>query len=137
MKPDDFENQLQRQPLRAVPAEWRGEILQTARSANCPRASRLAPRACPWWREWLWPSPKAWAALAAAWAIIAVLNLMNSPGRAELARQTARPSPEAETALAAQRRELARLLDNYSESSPAPKAARPGPRSENFSPPRV
>jgi hypothetical protein len=130
MKPDDFENQLQRRPLRPVPTEWRAEILEAARTAAFPRASLS-------WREWLWPSPKAWAALAAAWMLIAVLTVMDTPRRAEMAKQTARPSPEAETALAAQRRELARLLEPYTESSPAPKATRPGPRSENFSPPRV
>ena len=30
MKPDNFEQKLQRQPLRQVPAEWRGEILVAA-----------------------------------------------------------------------------------------------------------
>ncbi len=33
MNPDDFENQLRRQPVRPVPAEWRGEILARAKSA--------------------------------------------------------------------------------------------------------
>jgi hypothetical protein len=135
MKPDDFENQLQRQPLRAAPAEWRAEILQAARSASPPRAPRLAPPASPWWREWLWPSPQAWAGLAAAWIAIAVLKGVSS--RNEMAKQTPKPSPETETILAAQRRELARLLDNLNEPTPKPRTGPPGPRSENVSPPRV
>jgi len=28
VKPDDFEQKLQRQPLRQIPGEWREEILQ-------------------------------------------------------------------------------------------------------------
>ena len=131
MKPDDFENQLQRQPLRAVPSEWRAEILQAA------RASHLTPHALPWWREWLWPSPQAWAGLAAIWLVILGLNATTSSQSVEIAKQTSKPSPEVETTLAAQRRELARLLDNFSEPTPAPKAGPPGPRSENISPPRV
>jgi hypothetical protein len=137
MKPDDFENQLQRQPLRAVPSEWRAEILQAARASVSPRASRLTPHALPWWREWLWPSPQAWAGLAAVWLVILGLNATTSSQSVEIAKQTSKPSPEAETTLAAQRRELARLLDNFSEPTPAPKAGPPGPRSENVSPPRV
>jgi hypothetical protein len=137
MKPDEFENQLQRQPLRPVPTEWRAEILQAARASVSPHASRLAPHALPWWQQWLWPNPKAWAGLAAAWIAIAVLNVTSAPGRAQLAKVSPKPSLEVETSLAAQRRELARLLDNFTEPTPAPKAGPPGPRSENVSPPRV
>ena len=138
MKPDDFENQLQRQPLRAAPAEWRGEILQAAQAAT-PHASRPAAHASPWWREWLWPSPQAWAGLAALWIAIAVLNATTESRSSDLAKQTPNPSLEieAEATLAAQRRELARLLDNFTESVPTPKAGPPGPRSENVSPPKV
>jgi hypothetical protein len=137
MKPDDFENQLERQSFRAAPAEWRAEILQAARASVSPRAPRLAPPALPWWREWLWPSPQAWAGLAAVWLVIVGLNATIASRSTEMAKQPPKPSPEAETTLAAQRRELARLLDNFSEPTPAPKAGPPGPRSENVSPPRV
>jgi hypothetical protein len=137
MKPDDFENQLQRQPLRAAPAEWRAEILQAARVSVSPHTSHLAPRTSPWWLEWLWPCPQAWAGLAAVWLVILGLNSTTASRSVEIAKQSPRSSPEAETTLAAQRRELARLLDNFSEPAPAPKAGPPGPRSENVSPPRV
>ncbi len=30
MNPDDFEKQLERQPIRAVPADWRAGILNAA-----------------------------------------------------------------------------------------------------------
>jgi len=152
MKPDDFENQLQRQPLRPVPTEWRAEILREAKDSAAADARRLKSESTPceedqslltpapaiWWREWLWPSPKAWAGLAAAWVVIAILNVTNAPSRAEMVKQEApKPSPELETTLAAQRRELARLLDNFSEPASTPKAGPPGPRSELVSPPKV
>lgn len=58
---DRFEEQLQRQPFRRVPAAWRREILNAAPA--------------PSWREWLWPSPVAWGAVAAAWVLIVALQL--------------------------------------------------------------
>jgi hypothetical protein len=151
MKPDEFENQLQRQPLRQAPTEWRAEILRQANASVAADVRRLildsnahegdqsllTSAATPRWHQWLWPNPKAWAGLAAAWIAIAVLNVTSAPGRAELAKDSPKPSLEVETTLAAQRRELARLLDNFTEPTPAPKAAPPGPRSENDSPPRV
>jgi len=137
MKPDDFESQLQRQPLRAAPAEWRTEILQAARVSVSPRTSHLAPHTSPWWREWLWPSPQAWAGLAAVWLVILGLNATTASRSIEIAKQSPKPPSEVETSLAAQRRELARLLDNFSEPTPRPKTGPPGPRSENLSPPRV
>lgn len=64
---NDFERQLQRQPLRDLPADWRREIL-----GKCEAATSVGPA---WsWREWLWPSPKAWAALAAVWVVFFALS---------------------------------------------------------------
>jgi len=137
MKLDEFEKEMQRQPLRQVPPEWRAAILRSARAAAASRSSLLTPHAVSWWREWLWPSPKAWAGLAAVWLVIAGLNLPIASRPSGIAQQTPKPSPEVETTLADQRRELARLLDNLAESAPRPKAVPPGPRSENFSPPKV
>jgi len=137
MKPDDFEKQLQRQPLREVPAAWREEVLEAARRASASRASRLElSQACPWWREWLWPCPQAWAGLAALWIIILGLNAAAPAGPGLTAKQSAAPSSETEPTLAAQRRELARLLDNVTEPAQAPKAP-PGPRSEGLAPSKV
>jgi hypothetical protein len=95
MNPDPFEHHLTRQPLRAVPAEWRAEILTRAGDLQSPslasttvadgdckspaRASASSPISsspspAPWWREWLWPCPQAWAALAAVWVLLIALN---------------------------------------------------------------
>ncbi|MBM3861976.1 MAG: hypothetical protein FJ395_20320 [Verrucomicrobia bacterium] len=58
---DRFEEKLRSQQFRQVPASWRREIINVAPA--------------PAWREWLWPSPVAWGAVAAAWALIGLLQL--------------------------------------------------------------
>jgi hypothetical protein len=133
MKPEDFENQLQRQPLREVPGEWRAEILRSARAAS-HETSPPTPHVVAWWREWLWPSPQAWAGLAAVWMVIVGLNATAPTEPGAVAKRSPTPSVEVDSTLAAQRRELARLLDNnFSEPTPAPKSP-PGPRSEGAAP---
>ncbi len=66
---DDFEQFLKNQPLRAVPPEWRSEILAAASQGGRKEI------ALPAWRGWLWPSPYAWGALAAVWVVILGLNI--------------------------------------------------------------
>jgi hypothetical protein len=137
MKPDEFEQQLQSQPLRSVPSEWRAEILgaaHAARAAHEPRVTRQAT-IFPLWRKWLWPSPQAWAALAAVWMVLIALHLAGPPMPPSIANQS--PSPEKRMAVAAQRRELARLLDVPADSAPAPEPTVPGPRSERTLPSKV
>lgn len=78
MNLDDFEQRLGRPPLRELPSAWRAGVLQAALDATDaeglvePGAGR--DRVGTWWREWLWPSPVAWAGLAAAWVMVAALN---------------------------------------------------------------
>jgi len=101
---DEFEDKLRRQPMRQIPPQWRQDVLPSA-----PPAPANAPT--PWWRQWLWPCPQAWAGLAAAWALIGALHLASTsatpehvtPSRAEwrelqrqqelLARLLAPPEP--------------------------------------------
>jgi hypothetical protein len=59
----DFEKRLQDQPMRELPGQWRARILAPAKPSP------------PWWREWLWPCPQAWAGLAAVWLVICVMHL--------------------------------------------------------------
>ena len=76
MTPDDFEKRLANVPLRAVPAEWEAEILALGRKER-----KQTPRPFwPFFRALLWPHPAAWAALAAVWAAILVLNLSGPRG---------------------------------------------------------
>ena len=139
MKPDDFEKQLQRQPLRETPAAWREEILQAARSASVSLPSHPATQASSWWQEWLWPCPQAWAGLAALWIVVLGLNLTAPPDEATALASTTPVIPAVTaTNLAEQRRELARLLDNTFDPPQARKSSiPPGPRSELVVPPRV
>jgi hypothetical protein len=65
---DEFEKHLSRQSFRPIPPEWRQDILRTANA----QSSEAAPK--PWWHEWLWPCPRAWGGLAAAWALVFVLH---------------------------------------------------------------
>ncbi|HEY3856296.1 MAG TPA: hypothetical protein VGO67_18065 [Verrucomicrobiae bacterium] len=71
----EFENQLQRQPLRQPPSEWRSQILGAA-SLSAPR-SLYAPL-IDWVSGWLWPHPRAWAGLGAAWVLILLLHFTSS-----------------------------------------------------------
>src|SRR5712671_5398843 len=57
---NDFECKLAAQSFREPPADWREEILRL--SANAARATERAESPL---RAWLWPSPQAWAGLAA------------------------------------------------------------------------
>lgn len=70
---DELESRMTRQPWRPVPPAWRSEILTPVKSA--PARSSL-------WREFLWPTPWAWGALAAVWILVV--------GFSSAAEQTAR-----------------------------------------------
>jgi hypothetical protein len=62
---NDFEDELKKQRVRHVPEHWRGQILAAADLQGCSRFQNE-----PWWVILLWPSPKAWGALAAAWIVM-------------------------------------------------------------------
>jgi len=70
---NDFERKLSQQPFRQPPPEWREAILHVPENVIVP--DRRA------WRDWLWPSPKAWAALAAVWVIFVALAFEPEPAR--------------------------------------------------------
>lgn len=67
---NDFESLLRKQSLAPLPPEWRNEIL--GQFPSPPAAAPPAPG--PSWREWLWPSPWAWGAMAAVWLILIPLS---------------------------------------------------------------
>lgn len=77
---EPFEKRLQRQPLRKVPSAWREEILVAARKAEPLRHPSAATRQSFFsalnaqLSTLLWPHPRAWAGLAAAWVLICALN---------------------------------------------------------------
>lgn len=68
---NDFERKLRQQPFREPPADLRAAILGGAAKVIVPER---------WtWREWLWPSPRAWAALAALWLIFLGAQIAERP----------------------------------------------------------
>jgi hypothetical protein len=135
MKPDDFEKKLQRQSLRKIPAEWRGQIL-----SNC-RGSKAEGRAQEqYWPSTLvarlstilWPHPKAWAGLAAIWIFIFGLNFSMRDASPRIAEKSPPPSPEVIVELKKERQLFAEWMgpletpdaDRQKNFSPKPRSER-------------
>ncbi len=134
MKPDDFEQRLQRQPLRRVPDEWRVEILSAARRASDPERSAGKLPAVPWWREVLLPLRWHLAGLSAAWLVVALLNLNSSATPTAGVARNDSPSPQQIlAALRENRRQITELTEppiQAGEAMPAPRTFVPKRRSE-------
>jgi hypothetical protein len=130
---DEFEQFLKNQPVRTIPPEWRTEILGAAKP-NLRHSGTQASGTPSLLREWLWPSPVAWAGLACVWLVIFALNFASRPTAQEremASRLPSRSPQEIAAVLAQQQRELAQLL---APPPVSPVAIRqpdpPGPRSE-------
>ena len=137
MKLDDFEQKLQRQPLRQIPGEWREEILTAVELAAVTRHPSPATR--PSWLSTLnhqlstllWPHPKAWAGLAAVWILILAVDFSPRDKTPGLAEKSAPPSPEVIVELRQQQRMLAELIGSRDErDADRSKSFVPQPRSE-------
>jgi hypothetical protein len=129
MNSDDFENQLQRQPMRPIPSAWRDEILGAARHKCEPRHSTLKPQQVSWWRELLWPCPQAWAGLAAVWMLIFALKVVTLEPAQVVSARPALPVKELQMALQERRRMWVEFAGPTALVEP-PKRFVPGPRSE-------
>jgi len=136
MKPDDFEQRLQRQPLRRIPAEWRGEILRAGRRAAVAEIGDAGTASLPIlnWRMALanifWPHPKAWAGLAAVWILIFAVDFSVRDKSPVMAEKAAPPSPEVIVELKQQQRMLAELIGaGQARAAELPRYL-PQPRSE-------
>ena len=149
MTTDDFEKRIQRQPLRAVPTEWRKEILSAARQASRPGHILERAQDIPKERSLLsavhsvlsgllWPCPQAWAVLAAVWLFIAISSLTTHGPPRLAARSASLPPAQVVMALMEEKRLLAELLGPSVERlapteapvAEPPKALPPRPRSE-------
>jgi hypothetical protein len=134
---EQFEQRLRRQTVKAIPAEWRAEILESAREGQVVRhASRITHQSflstfSHQLSTLLWPHPKAWAGLAAVWVIIFAVNFSvrdTSPG---LAAKSAPPSLEVIVELKKQQRMFAELVGaNEPPDADRRRNFSPKPRSE-------
>jgi hypothetical protein len=114
----EFENHMQRQPMRDVPPQWRARIMAAAQPKPAP------------WREWLWPCPQAWAALGAAWVVICVLHF-TTPDEPRLAGNSHSETPQTFAILQEQTVIMAQLLGPIDgDEQPAALPVGPKPRSE-------
>src|SRR5215831_1896086 len=102
--PDQFEQQLSRQVMRKLPAEWRGDILSAARAtATAPTPARSPALSSGFLQRLssvLWPHPAAWAGLAAVWLVVLGLSWSaKEPAAEPLAREGSPRSREWRDAL--------------------------------------
>lgn len=131
MKMDDFEQKLARQEIRPIPEEWRGAILGKV-SKEAEPISTVTGLPEPWWRNLLWPSPRAWSGLAAAWVAIFILNAGTGESPKKSALKEARAlasSPDWSMAMAEQKLLKAELLGLADSAKPEKKEV-PQPRSD-------
>ena len=138
MKPDDFEQRLQRQLMRQVPPEWREEILSVAQQPSRPiHVSRFTFHAS-LLSTLLWPHPRAWAGLAAVWLVILAVNFSTRGDTQVLAKHLTPPSPEMVLALREQERLLSDLIaPTQTPVAERPKPAAPRPRSDRRNEPSL
>ena len=115
---NDFESELKKQPIRRMPEHWRGQILKDGERT-------LKRELQPWWSALLWPSPKAWGALAAAWVVMMAFGALTQESNSAAER------PEA-TQIRVAMEEKRRLQAEIEEAS-LRLPQEPKPRSENIS----
>jgi len=134
---DNFEQRLSQQPFRPVPTEWREEILAATRAVRAFRHSSLDTHHS--WPSTLvarlstffWPSPVAWAGLAAIWILILAVDFSVRDKTSVLAEKFSPPTPEMIAELRQQQRMLAELIGPRDvRDADRSKPIAPRPRSE-------
>jgi hypothetical protein len=150
----DFESQLQRQPLRELPRDWRADILAAAGAGpHLVGRDSVEPKldlpgrshgSIPMYRDpalpafpgegiSTWPSLRAWAALAAVWVVIFLLHF-TAPNEPRLARNSSPMTMQSFAMLHEQTLMMAQLLGQPDQAdageAPAALPAPPKPRSE-------
>jgi hypothetical protein len=85
----DLEDQLRNLSFREPSPDLRRQVLAGA-SASAPSARWT-------WRDWFWPSPIAWGALAALWIVCAVIHSSESPGADSPSTAQVSPHPSSPT----------------------------------------
>ena len=136
---EPFESRLSRQPMRQIPAAWRGEILAATRDAQpvchpspVTRHSLLST-IIHQLSTFFWPHPKAWAGLAGVWIIIIAVNFSMRDPAPRLAEKSAPPSPEVIVELRQQQLLLAELMGpREARDADRPRIFTPRPRGERM-----
>lgn len=143
MKPDDLEERIKSQPWRAIPSAWRESVLAAARQETEPPHGTFGENHGPRGgtvllslrvrvAALLWPSPAAWAGLAAVWIVILGFQVTSrETGQAPQAQYAMPPSDQFMQAFLEQRRRLAEFDGRY-EPPPflRPKSKPNRPRSD-------
>jgi hypothetical protein len=132
---EQFERRLSRQPLRPIPAEWREEILREGRRADVPEkiwdADTTSLPKLNWLAQIFWPSPAAWAGLAAVWLLILAVDFSIRDKTPVAAEKFAPQTAEVVMQLRQQQRLLAELMGPRDTSdADRSKPLAPRPRSE-------
>ena len=135
---EQFEQHLQRQPARKIPADWREEILSAANSA--PKRSEGGLFASLFLqlktenlklKTIFWPHPRAWAGLAAVWILIFAANFSTRDDSPRISQKSSPLTPEMRMVLQQQKMMLAKLIEpNEPFVAEPPKSFPPRPRSE-------
>ena len=122
-----------------TPSVWDKIEQQVMTAAAAESRRRSAPQVSRWmwwWRESLWPSPQAWAGLAATWVVLVGVSIaVREPASVAATHQVPPSSPELRLVLQQQRQMLAELGGMPERFAPAkPEAPAPKPHSQRREP---
>ena len=118
------QHQTPRGGARAAKAAARGQPAVRAPHGSSPAA------VIQWLRHLLWPAPRAWAALGAAWVVVLALNLSSrEPSRPGTVGRTVQATPEVREMLRQQEQLIAELMFRPATAE-VRKPALPQPRSQ-------
>jgi hypothetical protein len=131
---NEFEQKISRQPIKAIPGEWRAEILavtdvswRTKSDRKLTFAATLKLRL----REIFWPAPVAWVGLAAIWIFILAVDFSMRDKSGMVAEKVAPPSPDVIAELRQQRLLFAQLMGSTeTHDADRQKSFLPRPRTE-------
>ena len=117
----EFEKKLQKMPLRTIPSDWKDEILK-------PMTQEQADEKILSWHFWLWPSPKAWTAVATSWLIICGLNFYvgTLPGTTKQSAMMTEPQKLLEIMI--QQRKILAIL----QEPPSPERTEPPSKKQSI-----
>jgi hypothetical protein len=135
MNPDEFEKNLQRQPLRPIPQEWRSGILRAANAAATEPSVAIRPSIglIKLWRELIWPVRRVWMAFACVWVVIVAVNFADAEKSGKLEARSKIPPGNLITVWEQQEKLLTELNSLQNPDMEKPRHSLPKPRSDRCS----